>query len=495
MAETSALLKPDDASVIPRLKLGEIGVSGLRVTNKSIQDEANRLFRFPYFLSTIEDMSNNPTVAAALSTYNIMIGPRKWRMEVPAGSSDALKERAKFAEQCLHDMEVPWGQTVTEILSFLTYGFSVHEIVLRRRLKRNGSKYNDGLVGIKALPIRSQKTLTSGWIYSEDGRELIAVDQDLTTLSDQTKYVTKTNEFGKLRIPREKFLLFRCDGTKGNPEGRSILKSCYLAYKQLTLVEDQELLGLTRDLQGIPLIELPPEYMSPDASDAQKAVYASSMKMIDGLATGSQSGIVFPVFYDEKGNQLFKVSLLESKGTKNFDTSKIIARKQQDVLMALHCDLIRLGSGDSAGSFSLASAKTSMLALAINYRLKEIQDVLQEHLVRVIFEANGWDTSEGLPYPQTDDFDNVDIDEMSKYIQRCMAVGLIEPKRDVFNLVRTSMGLQALPDDEPVDFASIQEAQGQSRSGDSLNTPSGGMSGTAKTVNKKDTSIANVENT
>lgn len=493
MAETSALLKPDDASVIPRLKLGEIGVSGLRVTNKSIQDEANRLFRFPYFLSTIEDMTNNPTVAAALSTYNIMIGPRKWRMEVPAGSSDALKERAKFAEQCLHDMDVPWGQTVTEILSFLTYGFSVHEIVLRRRLKRNGSKYNDGLVGIKALPIRSQKTLTAGWIYSEDGRELIAVDQDLTTLSDQTKYITKTNEFGKLRIPREKFLLFRCDGTKGNPEGRSILKSCYLAYKQLTLVEDQELLGLTRDLQGIPLIELPPEYMSEDASPAQKAVYTASMKMIDGLATGSQSGIVFPVFYDEKGNQLFKVSLLESKGTKNFDTSKIIARKQEDVLRALHVDVLKLGSGESGGSFSLASAKTSMLTLAINYRLKEIQDVLKEHLIRVLFEANGWDT-EILPTPVCDDFDNVDIDELSKYLQRCKATGLMEVDRDLLNLVRTSIGLKPRPDDEPANVDEINLGQVDTRSGDSLNTPSGGMNGTAKSTSKKDTSIANVEN-
>jgi len=493
MDETSALLKPDDASVIPRLKLGEIGVSGLRVTNKSIQDEANRLFRFPYFLSTIEEMSNNPTVAAALSTYNIMIGPRQWRMEVPAGASDALKERAKFAEQCLHDMDVPWGQTVTEILSFLSFGFSVHEIVLRRRLKRNGSKYNDGLVGIKALPIRSQKTLTSGWIYSEDGRELIAVDQDLTTITDQTKYTAKTNEFGKLRIPREKFLLFRCDGTKGNPEGRSILKSCYSAYKQLTLVEDQELLGLTRDLQGIPLIELPPEYMSPDASEAQKAVYASSMKMIDGLATGSQAGIVFPIFYDEKGNQLFKVSLLESKGTKNFDTSKIIARKQDDVLMALHCDLIKLGSGDSSGSFSLASAKTSMLALAISYRLKEIQDVIKEHLLRVLFEANGWDT-EILPTPVCDDFDNIDIDELSKYLQRCKATGLLEVDRDLLNLVRTSIGLKPRPDDEPVSVEELNLGQSDSRSGDSLNTPSGGQNGTSKSVSKKDNSIANKEN-
>ena len=50
--------------------------------------------------------------------------------------------------ECIGDMEHSWQDFIQEVSSMNTYGFCVNEIVLRKRLKSKGSKYNDGKAGI-----------------------------------------------------------------------------------------------------------------------------------------------------------------------------------------------------------------------------------------------------------------------------------------------------------------------------------------------------------
>ena len=83
---------------------------------------------------------------------------------MPASEDAADKKAAEFVESCLHDMDMPWTDVVGEILSCLTYGWSLHEIVYKRRMGRKRdprleSKFDDGLIGWQKLPIRSQESL------------------------------------------------------------------------------------------------------------------------------------------------------------------------------------------------------------------------------------------------------------------------------------------------------------------------------------------------
>ena len=64
------------------------------------------------------------------------------------------------------------GSFITEVCTYLDYGFAIHEKVFRRRLKANGSKFNDSIIGWRKLPVRSQSTI-SNWLFSDDGRELL----------------------------------------------------------------------------------------------------------------------------------------------------------------------------------------------------------------------------------------------------------------------------------------------------------------------------------
>jgi hypothetical protein len=489
----SAGLQADSEATIPRIRLGEAGFSGLRVTNKQILEEANRVFQYPQFLKTVSEMRNNPTVAAAFNVYRMLISRVKWTVEPPEKATDEQKTRAKHVQQCMDDMEGSWESFISDTLTYLEYGFSVQEKVYRRRLKKNGSKYNDGLVGLRKLAPRGQDTI-SKWYFSEDGRDLVALGQATVNLENAHRYqnITGKNEDGVVEIPRDKVLLFTADATKGNPQGRSLLKPIYLAYKRLELLQDQELLGIAKDLAGIPLIQIPPKYMDANASPEDKAVYEMCKKIVDNLANGEQRGLVFPKMADPDSKlDLFSVSLLERKG-QGLALDPVIQRYQNDLLMALACDVLRLGATDG-GSFSLADSKTNMLTLALSHRLKEIASVLNTELIPQLYALNGW-TDEELPKFEAGDIEEVSMEEFSKLIQRVASVGLVEVDREWLNKIREVAGIEPRPADEPVDKESLSGAT--SKSGDGMEVGRSG-NGTAKIGgkgNKKDSSAGNSEN-
>lgn len=188
---------------------------------------------------------------------------------------------------------------------------------------------------------------------------------------------------------------------------------------------------------------------------------------------------------------LFKFELLKSQGSKAYDTSAIIARYDTQILISMFADLLQLGN-NSMGSFALASSKSNLIAMAIEYRLKEIRDVLNFDLIPQTFRLNGWDDKD-YPTFEFGDLDEVDIGEFASAIQRLSATNSIEKDRAFYNLTRTKVGLQAYPEDDPV-HDEFLAAEATSRSGDSFNTPSGGLEGTRKSLSGDDKSVSNLEN-
>ena len=461
----AASLSPDEGQIIPRITLSEQGFTGLRIRGKKILEETQSAFRYPAFISTVAEMRNNPTVGSAMNIYRMMMSRVQWDVEDIVGASDTDKARSAAVRTMMNDMEgQSWSSFIESVIPYLEYGFGIHEKVLRRRLRRNGSKYNDGLVGIRKIAPRSQETIT-GWLFSDDGADLLGVEQDISVLQNSYLFDKKKNNAGKIEINRDKFLLFSASANKGNPEGNSIYKKIYLAFKQLTLLQDQELLGIAKDVQGILKIGIPPRYLDPNASLEDKAAVAGFQQIIDNYSAGTQRGLLVPLMADiESKLPLFTYDLMESKGAAKYPTEEIIKRLQNDILSALSCDVLKLGA-DSTGSFSLASAKTSILSLAIDYRLREISEVLSSDLMRTIFEVNGWST-ENLPKFVYADIEEVDLETYSKAIQRIFSVSAVEVDRPMLNRVRQVLKVPMLPDDEPVNVDMLPAVMtGQSNKG------------------------------
>lgn len=481
----------DQSSI--RLRMGEQGYLGLRVSCDQIYEEAREELRWPRSIRTYYEMANDATISSALSLFEMMISRVKWSVRVDKDASPELKERAKFVEQCMGDMEHSWFSFIKEVTSCFTFGFSVHEKVFRRRLHANGSRYNDGKIGIRKLPIRSQTTI-SGFKFDPNGRYLTHVIQDLCLIPDANRFASllQNNPLGEIELPRKKVLLFRTDVRNDNPEGKSPLAKVYVAWRYMQEIKEQEAIGITRDLAGMPTLYIPPKYMSADATVEEAQVYEYYKKVIRNIQMNEQSGLILPQIFDPESRQpLFKFELMGTQGGKSYDTNKIIQRYSNEILQALFADLLKLGQ-DSVGSYSLADSKSSIMAMAIEARLKEIQDVLNNDLMRQLFEVNGWPIEE-LPEFVYGDLDEIDLDKFSQAIQRVKAVGLIAPTPGNVNYIAEILGL---PDriEEDMSQEKLKELLGPetSRSGDGMSKGSG--NGTSDNVSKRDNSTANKEN-
>ncbi|MGZ8888037.1 MAG: phage portal protein family protein [Halobacteriota archaeon] len=489
--EGTSALSQDEGTTIPRIKLSEQGFIGMPTMNGRILAETNQAFQYPYFHKTVNEIRHNPTVGAAMNVYRMMMSRVNWKVEPPEGADDTAKERARIVATMQGDMEHSWRAFIEEVVPYLEYGFDIHEKVLRRRLHRNGSKYNDGLVGIKKLAPRNQDTIER-WVFSDDGSDLVGVEQNINNVENSFRFQNRKNENGLIPLTREKFLLFTASGNRGNPQGHSIYKAIYLAYKVLSLLQEQEMVALAKDVQGIMKIGIPPKYLSPDASPEDQAVAQAFQGIIDNYNAGTQRGLLVPNMMDDNGNALFTYELMVDKGSAKYDMEAIITRLQSDILSALNVDILKLGQSGT-GSFSLASAKTTVLALAIDYRLREVADVLNRDLMRTIYEVNGW-SCESMAKFVYEDIEDIDIEAMGKFLQQTFSVGAVEVDRPVMNRVRGFLGVPAIDENSPVDKDKLAPnmTSKESKAGEGMKTAGDGTS--KSPMGAKDSSAANSNN-
>lgn len=489
--EDTAALAADEGAVVPRIAHSEKGYTGLKTSSGRVYEECIQSLRFPAFYRTIDEMRKTAIIASALGAYKFLLSRVQWQVVAPVDASEKEKQRAKIVDSMKDDMEHSWGDFIGDVFEYIPYGHSVQEKVYRRRLKKNGSRFNDGLVGIRRLSPRAQETLYK-WEFSEDGRELLAVLQSLDRMENGHLFINNADPEGLIRIPREKFLLFTADSTRGNPLGNSLLKNVYLSWKQLTALKDQELLGISKETAGVPIARLPVKYMSPEAADEDKAVLDATKTVLDNLANGTSNYIIFPTLIDELSKKdMFDISLLEKKGVNGANIDTVIKRYQDEILSALFVDILK--AGNNTGSFSLNDGDTNVLALAMSHRLNEIADVLNTQLIPQIYAMNGW-TTEVLPKFVPSDISAVSLEELSKFLQRTASTGLIERDREIMNIVRKAVGAKPRPDDEPVDEEAL--TTNSSNSGKGMEVGRNGT-GTAKIggdSNNQDQSTNNSEN-
>lgn len=330
-----------DGYPIPRIRLSEVGYTGLRVSSGIIQEEAKKELRWPNSIRTFKEMRRDPTIAASLKAFELLVSRVSWRVEPPQNATDVQKKRAEYFNQVMGDMEHSWFNFIKEVTSMFTFGFDLHEIVYRRRRFAQGSKYDDGLVGIRKLSPRSQDSVNR-WIYGEDGRELIGIEQ--LVLSNHYNVMRTTPDYftNPIVIPSEKLLLFRTDPVKDNPEGQSPLLNCYMAYRIRAQLEEIEAVGYSKNVNGVPVAWIHPKYMAEDASESEKAIYEHFKNLVRNLHMNEQTGIVMPLIYDPETKQkLFDFELLSVQNTTSQYLHDAISRWDNKILTALLSDLLR----------------------------------------------------------------------------------------------------------------------------------------------------------
>jgi hypothetical protein len=420
-----------------RPDLQEFGSTGLRRSGGTVYEEFLVNLRGIRGAKTYREMADNdPTIGSMLYAIEKVITRLEWRVD-PFSDDSADgdvkpedKEAAVFIESCLHDMSDSWDSTLSQILSMLVFGFSYHEIVYKVR-KGDGndpkrrSKHNDGKIGWRKLPIRAQETLFR-WEIDADGGIQAMVQVDPSTGGIHT-------------IPIDKALLFRTVTTKNNPEGRSILRNAYRAWFFKRRIEEIEAIGIERDLAGLPVAYLPPEYLSSSASAEQQAVLASIQSIVTSIKRNEQEGIVMPAMYDDAGHKMFDLQLLSSGGSRQFDTDKIINRYDQRMAMSILSDFILLGS-DRVGSYALGASKMDLWSMSVDAIAKNIAEVMNQYAIPRLMKLNGMDVSRA-PYLTYGEVSHVDLTEISDFVTKLAQAGVLMPDPKLEDYLRELAGL------------------------------------------------------
>lgn len=468
-----------------RFRMGEMGNLGLKVFNGVTNAELKRELNFPNNIQTYREMSYHPAINAPLTLFENIISKATWAIVPPKDATEEEKNRCKIIESMMYDMDQPWEEFIKDSLSSLRYGFAVHEKVYRKRYTSNGSLFNDGITGWKKLPIRAQESIDR-FVFSEDGNEIVGVKQNLSRLNDSFgRYANRASN--EVVIPRSKFLLFRTGNHRGDPYGVSPLRDAYLAWKFLTAMEDMEATGVAKDLQGLPVLSLPAQYMAADAPPEVVALRQYYENFMRNLQVGEQSAVMLPMIYDEVSKlPLFKLELLSVDGKKNFDIAKIKEYYKALIFTSLFSGILTLGD-TSTGSFALGSIKNSMSGSYAYKLLKEVTTMLNRDLIRQTYILNGWDTSR-MGMLDFDGLEESDLETFSKAVQRMGATGYLPKTIDVVNTVLDSLGMDALPEGTLLEDVLPDST---SKSGEGMKT---GFEGTRTSQGSGNDNDGNLEN-
>lgn len=397
-----------------RRGMSELGVTGLNrdatgiITEEFLpqltQDKGRQVYQ--------EMRDNDPVVGGILFAIDMLVRQIDWRVE-PFEQDPTYQEDAEFVRQCMDDMSHTWDDFISEVFSMAVFGWSYHEIVYK---KRNGfvknspgatSRYNDGKIGWRKLPIRAQVT-RHRWVFDKQGGV-----QGMVQLAPP--------DYKMQLIPIEKALLFKTKSFKNNPEGRSILRNAYRPWYFKKRIEEIEGIGMERDLAGLPAAWVDPRIMQTDATVEEKAFLQAIKDLVVNVKRDQQEGIVFPLAYDANGNKLYDFTLISSGGQRQFDTNAIINRYNQLIATSVMADFILLGQ-DGGGSFALGSTKANMFALALGSWAESVAQIINQHAIPRLFDINNMDT-EKLPTVTFRPIAAHDLGEIGQFIVQVTGAG------------------------------------------------------------------------
>lgn len=486
---------------VPSITKGEIGYTGLTVLGGEVLEECSRELRWPECIKTFQKMEKDGTIAPALELVEMMMARVPWNVKIPEGYEEKLKQKAEFLRQNMDDMEMPWSTFIKQASTFNRYGFAPVEKVFRFRRKEKGSRYNDGLVGLRKLSIRSQDSI-KGWTYSADGRTLTGFVQEVSVPTGVAKPNTQGGfDYEEINgastagteqkfIPRKKFLLFRNNPLKDNPEGRSPLVGAWSSWKFKTAFQESEAIAVAQDSNGFKVLYLPARYLTEDATPEDKEALEMYKRMMANAHQAKQTGFILPLLRDENGQKMFEFNVVSLTGNRSHDTNAIIERYTTEILVSLFADMLALGNKGS-GSYSLSESKLTIVEMGIQSKLDEIKSQLNHDLIPQLFELNGWDT-DVLPYFDYGEISKESLDEISKFFQRTAAVGLIPKTPQVVNHVLSKAGVDYRVDEDlsPEELSQMLTPY-TSGSGEGMEKGSG--NGTGDNVAEGDNSVSNNE--
>ena len=451
MAKSIASQPPAAAENAENLSFVEFGATGLKQFGGYVREEWLRELTGWRGLRMYREMrDNDPIIGAMFFAIEFLLRGVDFKFEAASDAPEDI-EAAEFCQSCMTDTEQTWPELISEILTFLQYGWDVHEIVYKLRggkspdPKKN-SRYDDGMIGWRKFAGRAQETLLH-WEFDESG-DAVAMVQLLPTGGPL------------LKVPLAKCLHFRTRLLKNNPEGVSIMRNAYTSYYYKKRIQNIEAIGVERDLTGLPVLWVPARLMTAGASAEDKLQLSQLKTVVRDTVRNEQEGFVLPLIYDKQGNPLYKMELLATGGRRQFATPEIIDRYDHRIAATVLADFITIGSGTSAaagrGSTGQTKTKADMFGLAVTGFLDLITAEFNRRAVPDLLEVNGLDGQCKMAHGEIED---LALEQVGQFLASAVGSGAIVPDPMLETHLRKLAGFPVRPGATAGDFNQGGEAR------------------------------------
>lgn len=452
-----------------------LGVAGVRMSSGFVQDEFLQTLIGAAGRSVYRQMrDNDDTVGAFFFILEGILRAVPWEVDYEEGDDnkgtgveaesvedisyrniDKPEMAIAFLEGVLFDdMASTWDETLVDVLTMYVFGWQYSEIIWKKRnglqedISAMSSVFNDGLIGIHRLADRSQET-----IYKWDVRsgEVYGMWQQDPNGGEQ------------LYIPVQKAIHFTSTPNKGNPEGRSILRNAYRPWFFKKNLQEQEAMGIERNLNGLPVISIPNAILTGTdaASVAAKRLYES---VVRDVKYNEQGGLVIPSdpWFDGEGNptslRQVTMELLSANTSTAIDADKVIQRYDIAIARSVAAQFLMMSSKGSTGGYSQSKNETDLFFRAVEGMVNDIASTFNRQLIPKIWRINGLDPKI-MPYLKPGRLNPVDLDQLGKYVKDLSGSGFALFDSNTEEYLRESGGLPPKPEegDETIVFDNGEE--------------------------------------
>lgn len=448
-------------------------------------------------LTTYQQMLNDDAVATCFSARSMAVSKAqakgKFKYDVNSEESLRIKE---FLE---YNMENLFGQTPLTVgmcsAAMIRDGWSPFEMVFEKGDAEWGDKHK-----LKKLAYIHPLTLDkiTPWATTPNGDRITSLNQSQSAFEGVNGVRSigfngfKGNS-GVQTIPFNRVAYCSYSSTPTQPAGISVFDSAYIPWKEKQLLQDLTLIGVQKDMAGMPVLGAPSSLLAA-ASDNPSGPEARMVEQLkDNLANlhaGDQSYCVLPTDThadNGSGAAQFKLQFLGIEGSgKNFDIMELVEQRKRAIYNCFACQNMLSGE-NGGGSYNLLEGQSSIQAHFVELDTMIIDDMWNKQIFPKLMKLNNWDyKASDMPKWKAGNVQKISADEAGKLVSRTKSILPAHP--DVVNYVLDMMDVDyRVPINTPVEVLremlfDIQDNQGEDNGGTS---GSGGNSQDNSDVNNE----------
>lgn len=326
------------------------GSSGTEIYGGYFSEEQLAALRGPRVADIWDQMRRGDSkVKMILSAVKNPIKSAQWKVE-PGDTGDDFKLHAELIEEILFkDLAQTWTQQLTEILTYVEFGFSMFEVIHKVVMDHpKFGTYNS----LAKLAFRSQRTIER-W-------NLDPLTEKINTVSQYA--------FGDLQrlvdIPGEFLLVFTNEKEGANYEGISALRPCYGAWLRKNKFLKIMAIGMEK-------FAIPTPYMEVPEGKEEGKQFDNAKRVLQNYVAHQQQYILYPAGWGLGFSQ------------SNFDAQKIRAvvnEENSEMAQAFLENFLELGQQGS-GSYALSNDLSDFFLTGIEHIANNICETFNQDFI------------------------------------------------------------------------------------------------------------------